>query len=154
MGRHQVPQFLEIEDKIFGPLTFKQFLYLGGGAGLAFLAWTILPNPISIIVGAPLLIFFVALAFYKVNDRPFIFLIENMFKFLFSKKLYLWKKENKKPEKKKEDINKLPMVAVPKLSDSKLRDLSWELDVHESLEAPDQSLPDQNNESIKDKFKF
>ena len=39
----QVPQFIEIEDKIFGPLTFKQFIYLAGGGGLCFLLYTILP---------------------------------------------------------------------------------------------------------------
>ena len=26
--QYQVPQFIEVEDKIFGPLTFKQFLYI------------------------------------------------------------------------------------------------------------------------------
>ncbi len=32
--RFEVPQFIDVEDKIFGPFTFKQFLYLAGGAGL------------------------------------------------------------------------------------------------------------------------
>jgi hypothetical protein len=26
----RVPQFIDIEDKLFGPLTFKQFIYLAG----------------------------------------------------------------------------------------------------------------------------
>ncbi|MFM2424198.1 MAG: hypothetical protein RLZZ70_589, partial [Candidatus Parcubacteria bacterium] len=30
----EVPQFIEIEDKIFGPLTWKQFLYVGGGLSM------------------------------------------------------------------------------------------------------------------------
>ena len=34
--RFQVPQFIEIESKIFGPLTFKQFIYLAGGGGRNF----------------------------------------------------------------------------------------------------------------------
>ena len=87
MAKYQVPQFLEVEDKIFGPLTFKQFLYLGGGLGIGFICWTILPKAIGVLIGAPLTIFFVALAFLKVNDRPFIFLVESMFSYLFSKKL-------------------------------------------------------------------
>ena len=33
--RFEVPQFIEIEDKIFGPFTWKQFVYLAGGVGLA-----------------------------------------------------------------------------------------------------------------------
>ena len=39
----QVPQFIEVEDKIFGPLTFKQFVYVAGGAGLAYLVWRVSP---------------------------------------------------------------------------------------------------------------
>src|SRR3990172_12458701 len=39
----QVPQFIEIEDKIFGPLTFKQFIYVAGGAGACYLLWRVLP---------------------------------------------------------------------------------------------------------------
>jgi len=34
--RHEVPQFIDIEDKIFGPLTFFQGLYLLGGFFGAF----------------------------------------------------------------------------------------------------------------------
>jgi hypothetical protein len=34
--RHEVPQFIDIEDKIFGPLTFLQGLYLIGGFFGAF----------------------------------------------------------------------------------------------------------------------
>lgn len=33
----QVPQFIEVEDKIFGPLTFKQFVYIAGGVALMYL---------------------------------------------------------------------------------------------------------------------
>ncbi|NCT02072.1 PrgI family protein, partial [Candidatus Parcubacteria bacterium] len=33
--RFEVPQFIEVEDKIFGPLTWRQFLYLSGGLGMA-----------------------------------------------------------------------------------------------------------------------
>jgi hypothetical protein len=46
--RFQVPQFIEVEDKIFGPLTVKQFIYLAGGAGLVFILYHFLPTWISI----------------------------------------------------------------------------------------------------------
>ena len=91
MARYQVPQFLEVEDKIFGPFTFKQFLYMGGGIGIGFLIWTTLPKTAALFIGTPVVLFFLALAFWKVNDRPFIFLVESMIQYLFSKKLYLWK---------------------------------------------------------------
>lgn len=154
MAQYQVPQFLEVEDKIFGPLTFKQFLYLGGGLGLGFISWTMLPKAIAVIVGAPLTLFFIALAFFKYNDRPFIFLVESMFSFLFSKKLYLWRKMPKTPEKRAQEMLHHAPIEVPKLSDSKLRSLSWELDVHESLEAPQEGFSPQSSGRLNDKFKF
>jgi len=130
--RFQVPQFIEIEDKVFGPLTFKQFLYLAGGAGLSFILYVFLP----LLIAIPLILgvagFSAALAFYKTDNKPFIVLVGSWFRFVLGSKLYVWKKEAKKPKmadtKKEEEPESL---YVPKLSDSKLKDLSWSLDVKE-----------------------
>lgn len=137
--RFQVPQFIEIEDKIFGPLTLKQFIYLAGSAGIGFIIYRSLPGIISIPLGIAFVVFGVALAFYKPDGhRPFIFLLEQAFKFYFNPKKFIWKQEVKKPqngiEQAKEIINiKAGDALVPKLSDSKLRELSWSLDIHEKL---------------------
>ena len=64
----KVPQFLEIEDKIFGPFTFKQFVYLAGGAGLCFVLYKLMGLLIGII---PMLIvagISLALTFYSPNN--------------------------------------------------------------------------------------
>lgn len=154
MAQYQVPQFLEVEDKIFGPMTFKQFLYTAGGLGLGFIAWTVLPLTIAIFVGGPILLFFIALAFLKVNDRPFIFVVESALRYAFSKKLYIWKKKEIDPTKKESIEKRSTMIDVPKLSQSKLRELSWELDVHESLQGPDKGKVPQNNTPLEETFKF
>ena len=75
--QYQVPQFIEIEDKIFGPLTFKQFLYVGGGAAIGFIMYSALPKILAIVFGAPIVGFFMAAAFYQVNGRPFLVYIDN-----------------------------------------------------------------------------
>ena len=64
----KVPQFLEIEDKIFGPFTFKQFVYVAGGAGAAFIAWTYLPHWIAIFLVVPI-IALASIAAKVVRDR-------------------------------------------------------------------------------------
>ena len=38
----KVPQFLDIEDKIFGPFTFREFVYLTGGGGMCFVLYKLL----------------------------------------------------------------------------------------------------------------
>lgn len=136
--RYQVPQFIETEDKIFGPLTVKQFIYVAGGAATGFLIWTIIPiKIIAIIIAAPVVIFFMALAFYKYNDRPFIITVENSIKYFLGDKLYIWRKQEKKIDEQK-DPEPSPvtpnLLEIPKLSDSKLKDLSWSLDINEKLE--------------------
>jgi hypothetical protein len=133
--RYQVPQFINIEDKIFGPLTLKQFLYVAGGSALAFIIWNALPSFIAIFFAVPVGIFFFALAFYQYNDRPFIYTVEGAFKYFFTDKLYIWKKEDKKPKKQAEVVTKeAEKMNIPKLSDSKLKELSWSLDINNSTD--------------------
>lgn len=140
--RFQVPQFIEVEDKLFGPFTFKQFVYLAGSAGVTVGAFSFLPTFLAVFISAPFLILGVCLAFYKVNNRPFIFILESFFKYITKEKLYVWKKEEKQatPGIYAQSVD--PSVYVPKLSNSKLKDLSWSLDVKQGTEQ------DQNPESI------
>jgi hypothetical protein len=137
--RYQVPQFIEIEDKIVGPMTLKQFIYLAGGAGLSFLIYSLAKSiiisflPIVIIMAIS-----IALGFYKVYDHfPLVTVAENAFKYWTGNKLYIWKKEDK-PKPKNEagaikDAKDFATVSVPKISDSKLKDLTWSLDINESI---------------------
>ena len=132
----QVPQFIEIEDKIFGPLTLKEFIYLAGGVGLSVVIYLYIPYKI---LSIPLIIiavaFSVALTFYKVNGKPFIQVFESAFYYFLRGRLYIWKKQENKPIKKIEDLVKQTknVLTVPKLSESKLKDLTWSLDINESL---------------------
>jgi hypothetical protein len=130
----KVPQFLEIEDKIFGPFTFREFVYLAGGAGICFVLYKLLgllwgTIPILIIAG-----FSLALTFYRPNNKPFINMIESGFKFFMQSKLYIWKKDKaaamakmmrEAGEKKNEVVGKYG----EKLSGERLRDLAWSLNV-------------------------
>lgn len=132
--RFQVPQFIEVEDKIFGPLTLKQFIYLAGAGGIAFMLWTLLPKFLAILIGGPIVALALALAFYKVNNRPFINVMESAFSYLTSNRLYVWKQRVRKKEKeKKEELKKENLLQVPKLSESKLKDIAWSLDIKESI---------------------
>lgn len=133
--RYQVPQFIEIDDKIFGPLTLKQFIYLAGGAGLSFIIFKILPSIFySFLPILAIMAFSGALAFYKINNKPFIFVVEAAFKYYTSAKLFIWKKvPNKKADNPIQEAKGYAGIMVPKISDSKLKDLTWSLDIKESM---------------------
>ena len=133
--QYQVPQFIEIEDKIFGPLTLKQFLYVGGGAAIGFIMYSTLPKIAAILLGGPIVGFFMAAAFFQVNGRPFLVYVEGAIKYMISAKLYIWKKTEKKIVKqKKEDDDVQVQVALPRLSQSKLKEISWGLDVQDRFD--------------------
>jgi len=127
----KVPQFLDIEDKIFGPFTFKEFVYLAGGAGLCFVLYKLLGlflGAIPILAVAGLAI---ALARYRPNNKPFLDMIEAGFSYLTQSKLYIWKRRKIDAEGQNKAINKnnLANRDVVRLSGNKLRDLAWSLDI-------------------------
>jgi hypothetical protein len=127
--RYHVPQFIEVEDKIFGPLTFKQFLYMAGGIGLGYLLYRLLPGFIGLPLGVVAIGFGFALAFFKYNIRPFIHFIEAAFRYMNSSKLYVWKKVPKKRSELNEDTSEAAAMLLPRLSGSKLKDVALDLDV-------------------------
>ncbi len=108
--RHEVPQFIDIEDKIIGPLTFTQGLYtIGGffgGFAIFYIIGKIFPDAnviIKIIPGIPIFAFGMALAFLEVNKRPFIKYLEAWFYYTIHPKRYNWKKKTPKINKNVED---------------------------------------------------
>lgn len=130
--RYQVPQFIEIEDKVIGPFTIKQFIFVVGGAGLSFVIYTFVNLYIALPLIAGVEALSLALAFYKINNKPFIDFLESAFTFYTKKNLYIWKKEDKAIT-----ATELPtsygQVNVPKMADSKLKDLTWSLGVKENI---------------------
>jgi hypothetical protein len=134
--QYQVPQFIEIEDKIFGPLTIKQFVYIAGGAGLCLIFFTLLPLYLTVVLSIPVMAFAAGLAFYQVNGRPLIVALEHAVNYLLGGKLYLWKQREAEPIKQAATPTAPAMLTVPKLSQSKLKDLAWSLNIKDKSQGP------------------
>ncbi|KKW21844.1 MAG: hypothetical protein UY75_C0027G0006 [Parcubacteria group bacterium GW2011_GWC2_52_8c] len=136
MRQYQVPQFIDIEDKIIGPLTIRQFIYLVGGGAIAVMAFYTLNFFFFILVATPVALLALALAFYTVNGIPFRKVLFNAIAYFTKPHLYIWKQrrpETKKalPQPEKKEIS---LLKTPTLSESKLQDLAWSLDIKEKLE--------------------
>src|SRR3989338_1501675 len=134
MQQFQVPQFITVEDRIIGPLTLKQFFYLLVAAAIALIGWALLHFILFAFVAVPLATLFAAMAFLKINERPLPTMFFSAINYYLRPRLYLWRKV---PEKK--EVSALPsprqapslLADVPKLSESKLSDLAWSLDIKE-----------------------
>lgn len=92
--RFEVPQFIEVEDKIVGPFTWRQFVYLAGGAGAAIMLYILLPFFLFLLTAGPIVALAVGLAFFPVNSRPLSVFLESVVKYIASARLYLWKKQD------------------------------------------------------------
>jgi hypothetical protein len=129
----RVPQFIDIEDKLFGPFTFRQFVYMVGGGGMIFVIYRTLPLWIGIFLILPIAGLTLLLTFYKINTKPFIYYLQAAVNYLISSKLYIWKQRLVKPNSKQDGSAEVPqpISVVPILSSNSLKDLSWSLDIQE-----------------------
>jgi hypothetical protein len=128
----QMPQFIDVEDKIFGPLTFKQFIYVAGGLGLGYVSYRFLPGVFGIPVALAVAGFGALLAFYQYNQRPFIYVLQAWVTFMVSKKLYLWKRESVRQADKTKQSRQGPTSTTPEqrpLTAGSISQLSRNLDL-------------------------
>lgn len=131
MKQFQVPQFITIEDKVFGPFTIKQFLYLAGGGVLIIILRTLLIPlffvPSALLIGGLAASF----AFLKINEQPFPTVFKNFLFYLAKPRLYVWKKEAASAKPPAPELKTLqPAIkSIPRISESKLTDLAWSLDI-------------------------
>ncbi len=102
----QIPQFIEIENKVVGPLTLKQFFYLAAAAAMSFAFYFVLVFWLWIMITAVLVSISLALAFIKYNGQPLPKTIFYAFGFFWGPKFYLWRKTvgNQSSEAKRETL--------------------------------------------------
>ena len=133
--RYQVPQFIEFESKIIGPFTFKQFIYMLGGVGGTYIIYKLLGLFLGIIPMIALWSLAGALAFVKVNNKSFVDIMAAGFSYMTRSKLYIWKKVDRPvtAEEKTESTAVADSFLAPSLSQSRLKDLAWSLDVNKSV---------------------
>lgn len=127
----QVPQYLDVEDKIIGPFTLKQFLYLLFGGGLIFLLFNILKFPIFIIIAIPIALLTLALAFYKIGRQKFSQFVISFLGFISKPNIYTWKKS---PPQKPEEEPTLKIIKKVKFAkkppeESKLEEIEWKVEI-------------------------
>lgn len=133
MQQFQVPQYINIEDRIIGPLTMKQFLFLAGGGAVVLIVWFSLNSFLFVIIAVPAALFSMTMAFLKINGLPFPMILMSGINFYLRPRLYIWKRTpaKKMPFKPGEPGSEL--LKTPELTESKLADLSWSLDIKEKL---------------------
>lgn len=135
--RFSVPQFIDVEDKIFGQLTLKQGIYVLGSVGISVAIFVKFGLIAAILFGAPFVFLAFLLAFVKIHGQPFINILYSATFYFLKHKLYLWRKTSKKKVSEKKTETEVVSTTRPVsvgLSQSRLRELAWSLDTKNSFD--------------------
>ena len=129
MEQYTVPQFIDVEDKIFGPITTRQFIILLVSGLILFISYKLADLPLFVVILALVGGFSLILAFAKINGQPFHFFMLNIFQTLKLPSRRVWMKKYSDSELKSLISNPRheiiePPSKIPKLSYSRIRDLS------------------------------
>ena len=129
MEQFVVPQFIDVEDKIFGPITTRQFIILLVSGLLLFIVFKLADIALfiflAVLIGGSALV----LAFVKINGQPFHYFLLNIVQTVRRPSRRIWYKSFTKSELIESiKSGKVEMVEavveVPRVSYNRLRDLS------------------------------
>ena len=98
MAEHKVPQDVEAEDKLIGPFSFRQFVYLMVAVGAGFLAFVLSGIAIPLaFIPAPVCLFFLVLALPLRKDQPTEIYFAALIKYVFKPRVRVWKADGEQP---------------------------------------------------------
>lgn len=92
MQQFVVPQFIDVEDKVIGPITVRQFIILLAGAGLIFAAYKLADFALFMVEFIVLSGVTFGFAFIKINGRPVHYFFLNVLQTSRRPRLRLWQK--------------------------------------------------------------
>ena len=133
MQQFVVPQFIDVEDKIIGPITVRQFVILLVSGGIMFAAYKLADFALFLTIAVITAIFTILFAFIKVNGRPIHFLLLNFIQTLKKPKLRVWDKTLSEGELKNymQKVEIKPMIKPrekPLVGSSRLAELALIVD--------------------------
>lgn len=92
MNQFTVPQFIDVEDKIIGPVTTRQFIIMLVVGLFIFLFYKIFTFGVFIALAVTLFAGGATIAFVRINGQPFHFFLLNILQTWRSPAIQLWDK--------------------------------------------------------------
>ncbi len=107
MQQFTVPQFIDVESKIIGPITTRQFLILLAAAIIVGISYKLFDFSLFLVITVIVLIITTVFAFVKVNGRPFHYFVVNITQTIRRPGTRVWNNRLTVIE----EINKTPFIA-------------------------------------------
>jgi len=133
MQQFTVPQFIDVEDKIIGPITTRQFIIMLSGFALIGIGYKIFDFSAFITVGLLLFASSGTFAFAKINARPFHLFVLNLVQTLKKPGLRVWnhtisKSEDEYKETETKEFKEAPLPLTKHYATSRLAELALIVD--------------------------
>jgi hypothetical protein len=157
MGQYKVPQDVESEDKLIGPLSLRQFIYVVIGVVWGGLMFFILrpnnsPSPavnytIMAILIIPITGFFLLLGFGRRQEQSFEKYFVALVRFYFVPRVRVWDKDLSTVELVREEVAAPEIITEKNVSKSSLEQLALVMDTHGFMKDPTIQLQDEANQA-------
>lgn len=92
--RFQVPQFVDIKDKIIGPLTLRQFLIYFGAVIVLIPIYLVTDISLFLTIALPILGLAALFAHFRLNGKTLFGVMMSAISFFTRGRLYLWQRTN------------------------------------------------------------
>jgi len=151
MGQYKVPQDVETEDKILGPLSIKQFIYVIIGLLWAFLMWRIFSTYVivAVVLSIPVTGFFLLLGFGRREGVPFEDYVVASIRFLVVPRKRIWIKDDTKEHIIKKSPNEAVKAKESKkeVSAGQLKQLATIIDTRGNFKDPSIQISLDDNDA-------
>lgn len=126
-----VPQFIDVEDKIAGPLTWRQLLWMIGMGITLLVIYNAIGTIGFLIAAVPTILLFCALAFYRPQGLPLIVLFFHGITYFFRPKVAVWERPVARPNRAPVETAPVkPPVQQKRVTPEELRRLAQLMDTH------------------------
>ena len=149
MGQYKVPQDVEAEDKLIGPLSLRQFIYVVIGIAWAGLMWLLLNKfiVIMILLILPITGFFLLLGFGRRQEQSFETYFLAVIKFLVEPRIRIWDKDLSQDELIKHTEKPVEIIPSKTLNRGSLNQLALIMDTHGTQKDPTIQLQEGNDQA-------
>jgi len=133
MQQFVVPQFIDVEDRVIGPITTRQFIIIIVALIVIFIEYKMSDFALFLLLAVLTFGLTGVFAFLKVNGRPFYYFLLNIFQTLKRYQLRVWIPEGKESahvlrKKKKKGEGATSVTHKDNISSSRLSELSLVVD--------------------------
>ena len=149
MGQYKVPLDIEAEDKILGPLSLRQFIYVLIGLLWAGLMWLLFSKIIvlMIVLIIPITGFFLLLGFGRRQEQSFESYFVAVLQYFVVPRIRVWDKDLTQVELvKKVDITQ-EVIPLKNINMGSLKQLALVMDTHGAQKDPTIQLVDSTNQA-------